>query len=208
MNHKQLFQSRLGCVRLGNLKMLGRRRRGGVPAGPRQRLRPAQKSRHPRKTPPSPPGLRGVAHTRVAISPPHWAVAILEVRRARGIPTSPGLPAKAAEGPGLPSPGASSAAQHRWRGGTRPEGFPSKDQRSRSSRCPLAMPPQEATLPDGPGSQGSGVLREPQPQLSCPPWASAIPATKHGRQPARRGASEAWQHLGTTAECSALEPRA
>lgn len=41
LNHKQLFQPQLGCVRLGNLKMLGRRR-GDVPAGPCQRLRPAQ----------------------------------------------------------------------------------------------------------------------------------------------------------------------
>lgn len=80
LNHKQLFQPQLGCVRLGNLKMLGRRR-GDVPVGPRQRLRPAQ-NQGTQKIHHAPQQV-SVAHT--SDHPADLAVAILEVGKAKHI---------------------------------------------------------------------------------------------------------------------------
>lgn len=163
LNHKQLFQSQLGCVRLGNLKMLGRRR-GGVPAGPRQRLRPAQNQGTQEKH--HPPHQVSVGwHRHMATSPSDLAVAISEAGRARGILAKGGQPAKAAEGLGLPSPGKSSAARHQWHWRTRPEGFPSKDRQNRSSGCPPGSSPKgcDATSGDHPARwpQKPGLLGPP-----------------------------------------------
>ena len=150
LNHKQLFQPQLGCVRLGNLKMLGRRR-GGVPAGPRQWLHPAQNQGTQEKH--HPPHQVSVGwHTHVTAWPLDLAGAISEAGRARGILATRGHLANVGEGPGLPRLGAPSAAQHRRHGGTRPEGFPSKAQQSRSSRCPAGSSTKgcDATLGDHP----------------------------------------------------------
>lgn len=58
LNHKQLFQPQLGCVRLGNLKMLGRRR-GDVPAQPLPVPASCPKLRRPKHPARSPAGPWG-----------------------------------------------------------------------------------------------------------------------------------------------------
>lgn len=156
------------------------------------------KSRHPNPSSPSPPSLREVTdtcdHVPISLGCGHFRGG-----EGKRHPHQMGIRCRRTRTPQPRSILWSSVLRgHR---GTRPGGFPSKDQQSRSSRCLPGSSTKgcNATLPNG-----SWVLHEPHPQLSWPPLPNATPAMR----PARGGACKAWQHPGTMAKCYALEPEA